>query len=176
MTRVGWLKSAYRNLYNGFHNPLIKGHSSKVIRGQTWTGMVKGSKASQFFFLLGWLLEDPPPPALGTVYSSVVVCYSYIILLVSYTRMLLVCNFRNGPQKWPVIVAFRPAPPSRYIMYKVSRPWDCIVGYYNVTKNVCLPSQTAIAIVSRSESCTVKVGQATWQLWCNNCYCYRPRL
>ena len=62
---------------------------------------------------------------------------------------------------WSVIVAFRPAPPSRY-KYNLSRAWVGIVGKYKVTKIVCLPQQTAIVL--EFESCTVKVGQATWQL------------
>ena len=44
---------------------------------------------------------------------------------------------------WSVIVAFRPAPPSRY-RYNLSRAWVGIVGKYKVTKIVCLPQQTAI--------------------------------
>ena len=74
---------------------------------------------------------------------------------------LLHAQHQSVNQTWPVIVAFAAAPTSRYI-YNVSRAWVGIVGKYKVTNIVCLPQQTAI--VSEFESCTVKVGQAIWQL------------
>ena len=73
------------------------------------------------------------------------------------------CELGYSPGISPTRICGGRAPVSFPAMYQ--GPGLVHVGKYKVTKIICLPQH--LAIVSEFESCTVKVGQAMWQLWRN---------